>query len=385
MSRATRFALFLFVLVSAWRVSVPAQTPEVPLVFIHGFLSSSATWQDAANRFGPVLHADVRRPELQWKQPYPNQAFALQEQLSALPSTVVAVGHSNGGIVAREWSRIRPVHGIVTVGTPHGGAPGVTNGAIFGFRVLTAISRMVSGIIAIGDLAYVYPDEGFWPFVQSALDPGAYLEYIIREALEIFVKQLGNRAFNEIPVLTNMMPDSFYLQGQVTGLNSATNLAREAGNVPARIGITSSTPLPGMPFALEVDRTTALGITASIHYFAVVLMNIANDIQNVGNFEVPKAGLAAESLLEGAFDIFYIEALWCNAISFPYGHPAYGMCTVNDGIVPVWSQQYPGGMNIGPGENPFTFSGPVHTKETEEMLDWVDDALVNKIHIICES
>ena len=55
------------------------------------------------------------------------QAEQLEAHAATVGNDVVVIGHSNGGIVARQWSQVRPVSALVTVGTPHRGAPIVPN------------------------------------------------------------------------------------------------------------------------------------------------------------------------------------------------------------------------------------------------------------------
>ena len=51
---------------------------------------------------------------LNWQALYESQAAELEQKLgSLLPPDTIAVGHSNGGVVARQWSRNRDV------GKPH--------------------------------------------------------------------------------------------------------------------------------------------------------------------------------------------------------------------------------------------------------------------------
>ena len=61
--------------------------------------------------------------DLDWRAIDEMQAGELQQKLGSLPGNVVAVGHSNGGIVARQWSRNRSVGAIITLGSPNQGAP----------------------------------------------------------------------------------------------------------------------------------------------------------------------------------------------------------------------------------------------------------------------
>ena len=115
-----RFVLPAILLIGS---SVRAAAQDVPTVFIHGLASSNATWQGAADRLKARVAIAPQRPNLNWRDKFESQASSLQSALGGLPGSTIAVGHSNGGLVARQWSRLHPVGGIVTLGTPNQGAP----------------------------------------------------------------------------------------------------------------------------------------------------------------------------------------------------------------------------------------------------------------------
>src|SRR4030095_13628287 len=77
---------------------------DVPAVFIHGLASSGATWQAAADPLQARVSISPYRPDLNWRSTFESQAGNLQGALGWLPDSTVAVGHSNGGLVARQWS-----------------------------------------------------------------------------------------------------------------------------------------------------------------------------------------------------------------------------------------------------------------------------------------
>src|SRR5262245_9507104 len=102
----------------------PAAAQDRPTVFIHGLASGPESWQDAAGRLGQALAISYVIPELEWKHTYESQTNELEtDQPEVAPGPHLAVGHSNGGVIARLWARQRPLSGIVTIGTPHRGTP----------------------------------------------------------------------------------------------------------------------------------------------------------------------------------------------------------------------------------------------------------------------
>jgi triacylglycerol esterase/lipase EstA (alpha/beta hydrolase family) len=123
-----------------------------PVVFVHGLGSSGDTWQSAAARLQSSLAIQGATPSLSWWSLYESQASELQQHVGGYGADIIGVGHSNGGLVTRQWSRQHPVSGIVTLGSPHRGAPAVTNFftyAGFSQNLLWSINDVVRGF-AVG-------------------------------------------------------------------------------------------------------------------------------------------------------------------------------------------------------------------------------------------
>ncbi len=100
---------------------------ERPTVFVHGLMSSPDTWAGAADRLSGQLAIEPHVPGVSWNASYEQQANELQAGLWWLPASTIGIGHSNGGVAVRQWSRHRPLGGIVTLGSPNQGAPIVGN------------------------------------------------------------------------------------------------------------------------------------------------------------------------------------------------------------------------------------------------------------------
>ncbi|MBP6715583.1 MAG: hypothetical protein KA205_01870, partial [Acidobacteria bacterium] len=100
-----------------------ALAQNTPVVFVHGLNSDASTWQQAADHFGRSLAITPYLPDLSWSARYEEQSSDLQQRFQNLPSSTIAVAHSNGGLVSRDWNRSHQLSGLVTVGTPHAGAP----------------------------------------------------------------------------------------------------------------------------------------------------------------------------------------------------------------------------------------------------------------------
>lgn len=97
------------------------------VVFQHGIFSSGATW----SRMVPWLSSDFYLgctlvPSLDSNARLASQAGDLQGHIHNTGRTgFVVIGHSQGGLIARRVAQDRPymVNGVVTIGTPHHGAP----------------------------------------------------------------------------------------------------------------------------------------------------------------------------------------------------------------------------------------------------------------------
>jgi pimeloyl-ACP methyl ester carboxylesterase len=144
-----------------------AWAQDRPAVFVHGFNGNANTWNPAADRLRAELAISPYVPNLPWAEPFGTQAGRLQSQLGTLPASTIAVGHSNGGIVSRQWSTQHSLSGVVTVGSPQRGAPLVNN-------VLTALG-FNQNLYAVAGLAFstlgAQPNE-FWDiylYVEIAL------------------------------------------------------------------------------------------------------------------------------------------------------------------------------------------------------------------------
>ncbi|MBM3773146.1 MAG: hypothetical protein FJW27_18045 [Acidimicrobiia bacterium] len=116
----------LIMAIAAWWAPVAA-AQDRPVVFVHGINSNGGSRSGAAARLRAKLAIVADLPNLSSRALYETQASQLQQAVAHRDALLVAVGHSNGGVVSRELSRRRPVSGIVTLGAPNQGAPIVSN------------------------------------------------------------------------------------------------------------------------------------------------------------------------------------------------------------------------------------------------------------------
>src|SRR5690606_37809548 len=112
---------------NVWVAPLAAQ--DTPVAFVHGLNSSGITWQSMRSSLDAELAINHVSPNLSSFQVYSTQADALHTKLVAsFPSNspVVAVMHSNGGVVTRRYLTTHATPYIdrhLSIGSPHYGAP----------------------------------------------------------------------------------------------------------------------------------------------------------------------------------------------------------------------------------------------------------------------
>lgn len=102
------------------------------IVLQHGFFSSAGTWCDMEQflRNNVRVGYEMRFSLHSWQQSYEEQAADLTTRVNnsrAGNTGFIFIGHSNGGIVSRQLAHTAQdgsiVRGIITIDTPHQGAP----------------------------------------------------------------------------------------------------------------------------------------------------------------------------------------------------------------------------------------------------------------------
>jgi len=337
-----------------------ASAQDRPVVFVHGLASSGATWEGAANRLSAGLAIQPYCPDLVWWAPYEFQADQLQEQFWWLGPDTIAVGHSNGGLVSRQWSRGHQLSGIVTVGTPHGGAPLIQNMPYF----LDLVNYMQS---AIDDLWVRFFGQccGWQYLMGQALDFAINAGLITSSsAFNASVTILGGAPL----IFSEMAPGSAFQYD----INSDTNLFREQAEIPARVGITSIAHnywWGGPIRAVNPDNADYLAL-----YRDIALWSLDGAAFTIMAFADPNDWYwwdIANAMRHVAGILGSMDYWWCQAVSQAPVLGWYG-CADNDTIVPYWSQSY-----SRAGAIPLDTRGPTHIQETSQSDGFIAAALVN--------
>jgi pimeloyl-ACP methyl ester carboxylesterase len=341
----------------------PAAAQDRLTVFLHGFNSNASTWADTASRLEARLQMTKALPELPWHLPFDAQANHLNSLAGGIgaPANMLMVGHSNGGLVARQLSTKRGMGGIVTLGSPHRGAPlarniqGVTNHYLFTGEKLSLLLYMV-GATSNNRFTGIWNSPGV-AWIRSAISG-------LGAALWWTIGSISNSIGPVVtaPVLGDMTPGSAALNS----LNAAGNLARESVTVPGRVGLVfvARDWWIGAPFVAGAPHLQYSGDQA-IRYGIQALSAIA------GYFGPPNflptdpyansIRMQAQSIIS---DLLVYNSRWCAATT------DRADCSIStDGVVPTDSQFFPGdAINMG-------YFGPAHITEKQVSEDHIFDAL----------
>jgi pimeloyl-ACP methyl ester carboxylesterase len=330
-----------------------------PSVFIHGFGAEASDWAATADRLTARVAIAPYLPNVSWRERYENQGQQVESQLSSLATDSVAVGHSNGGVVAREWARLRQLGGIVTIGTPHRGLPLLTN--LPGWAAFTGSTR---GLVNQAFSAFSGSTD--WTSILAIVESILLVtsDYSLW-SLTNLISVLGVTSVT--PVMPQMTPNSAYL----TELNGSSNLAREASRAPNRVGIVSVASnfyFAGPARAIAPDQADEI---------ANVMYTISGALLFWGNYIILNAEPSdvdamdqAMALIAVSDQILAIDPTYCRMVS----RVDLSECWENDGIVPVTSQAYPGAANL-------RIDGPAHRREKQDSDDAFYAALVYYMNI----
>jgi pimeloyl-ACP methyl ester carboxylesterase len=348
--------------------ATPALAQERVVVFLHGFNSSAASWVNTATRLQARLDIVAHVPELPWHLPYDTQANQLNAAANAIgaPADMVAVGHSNGGLVARALSTKRPLGGIVTLGSPH-------RGALLAGRLDSVTSFYLQTGNKLGLLLWMLGASGptnqftgiwFSPGMAYVRAAVAGLGLVLQQAL--IAVQVEIAPILSAPVLADMRPGSATLNA----LNSGGNLARESAAVPKRAGMVFIARDWGLAAPFVAGKPEWQHQAAQRLHEAVVVLSAIYQYFSYPNF-APWDPVAATIRLQAAEvigDVNQFSPIWCWATA---DDPSCSVST--DGVVPTASQYFPGDARN------FGYYGPAHIQEKDQSAEQLEGVLVQHI------
>lgn len=357
----------LFIALLTLGLAPAAQAQDRLTVFLHGFNSNAGTWWGTATRLQGRLQIVPAVPELPWHVPFDAQANHINNLANSAgaPADTVVVGHSNGGLVARQLSTKRPLGGLVSLGSPHLGAPLAQNIQGAAFHYLRTGEQLSTLLWMLG-ATHTNQYSGIWFSPRMAL---------VRAGVAVLGAVLG-QTVNDIaisiwpvvtaPVLTDMRPGSPAL----SSLNSGGNLGREAAAVPRRVGMvfTARDWWLGAPFVAAAPEKQYWGHGGVIT--GIQALEYVRAYFDYPNF-APWDGVAQSIRIQASMiisNLLIYNSVWCYATT---NDPSCSMST--DGVVPTPSQYFPGNaQNVG-------FYGPAHVVQKDASADALADVLVNRI------
>lgn len=118
------------------------------MVFQHGIFSNNANWGNMPDRVASDFYVGCKlRPDLDSNDRLASQAYSLAQKITALGrGPLLLVGHSQGGLIGRYAGQHYPntISGVVTLGTPHRGAPIANTSKIAVAAVLTVPATLAA-------------------------------------------------------------------------------------------------------------------------------------------------------------------------------------------------------------------------------------------------
>lgn len=205
------------------------------VVFQHGIWSNSQTWQQESNNLAALYVIYPFTPSTSSKDYFSTQAAQLASQVTSAGGDAVLVAHSNGGLVGRLANvpsyQNRSWGGLVTVGSPHGGA-----------QLMASVTNGNVGNWLFGVLGHVADAVDYYANVFASHNLNDPLEIAAAIAYQQAVINLVGDALSDLatlwfnasnPVSVDMVPGSNILANV---LNTQSNLGREASAIPVRVG-----------------------------------------------------------------------------------------------------------------------------------------------------
>ena len=346
----------------------PAAAQDRDTVFLHGLRSDPSQWNAAVGHLAPQLAIRPYQPALDWRAFFEVQAAALEHDLAGqLSGDVIAVAHSNGGVVARQWTKNRDLRSLITLGSPNQNAP-LANHIFEWLRFLDDVFVRVSNVNTVYAKGV---DHDVWWWLPAQWIPRFNAAFDVWNTANNGPVALGFDV--SMPVMPEMRVASSYM----SSLNSLSNLNREAAEIRDRVAIVS-VPADfdhGGPFRV-IDPGNYEAWHNGLNITGIALDGLAGIVR-----------ILAEPSDQGAFDLadqissvaewfLQFEEIWCRSVSDPSPY-ALGRCYEHDGVVPAWSQTY------DYPRVPFILelNGPVHTHEMAESDDQLFQALTTVAHV----
>lgn len=347
--RLGRSALILASLLTACWTSLAGAQQRVALV--HGINSNGATWNtyeiDLRSR-GYLTTA----PSLPAHERITTQAGILAGALWNVgfrdPGTIL-IAHSQGGLISRMMSRSFPFRGLVTIGTPHHGAP-IAGKQRDVQNWMYAAGAEAATLTYLNDAWYQHEDYWFQCYIQMTCWSMPHPQWAMDLSLWAigFTETVGQVALQHMlgsqPVLEDLLPFS----GLQQDLNGSPAREMVTNRLAYQADILSG--YDGGPFRLKMDGPSADAMGAEAYYNGAFLMYLGYDyITNAsGSPAVWELLIGGGAAVDLGYRLMNLGPWWSYDIVGSGRH---------DGIVPWQNQQMPNAIS-------FNAPGLSHTQET---------------------
>ena len=357
----TRLRHVALVAVLALASASRAAAQDVPVVFVHGIFSSSNTWHATSQRLANVLQIAPHLVDTPSTAVFETQTAVLNGALGGLPANTIAVAHSQGGLISRQWSRTKALRGILTLGTPHTGSQLTARGLdVINFNYMVYnVAGLAIGTLSAPDFAWLV-----YAGLQYYLSNTQWLSWNGATTLASSVA-----VANYVPVAPQLVPGSSFLNS----LNTLSNLAREDSSGAKRVGLVYAATdywragiAVGLAPHLREDVWKIILTSPPVLDFAAAWLdtNVPPTHVLARTFAMRLRNLAA--LMRD------MDPQWCLAVTGD--RTCY---TPHDGIVSVTNQRYPGSGALN-----FAVAGPAHTQETRQSDGVITSVLTGVMGVV---
>lgn len=326
--------LAIAVLIAA---AAPAAAQQ-PVEFNHGFAAQGSAWVPTANLLRDEFEIETLTPTTQFGARFDVQSAQLRSHLDAWGRTgVIGMAHSNGGIVARNYTHLTGygsrLNRLMTIGTPHRGAPIAQN--LLNGRAPRYFGFMAGSIAGAFDFYFNNdPDWRIHPvvdwFTQNAFEAVHYLGMALGHG-SAFVGFGFGQAFpatqDEIPGSTwiTQFNDPYYTHSlEPAVLYRRVGVATQVNPNGALFRLISSDPR-GWRFAQAIAASAAL--------------DLYNYYRNHWDWWL---AAHADYWLNAYWYIALLDVAWADftgaLVSF---NGWYARVSASDAFIPGWSSQYP--------------------------------------------
>lgn len=351
----TRMLRIVVLLLAA--VATAGAQPPTKVMLVHGINATSGTWDPLFS----LLQGDSRfapyRTSLDSRDYLTNQANGLVSYLNAnVGSGAFLTGHSQGGLISRKASRTYAAGAILTIGTPHYGAPiaGSVDDASLWFGVLGG--ALLTATYSLDDVLND-PFSVHYRDVAAALPEASWLYGFALEAVALMLQV--------IPQTNNLALDD--LSGATSFLGTLNSQAgsESGGTRRQAIVVQVDGGYLGGVLRLGVSAELADALGSDINAAGNILIASSIGIESEcgpAHLDWLDHTLGAIALFDAGLQLVDYPAWW--SFDIVGGYPS-------DMVVPTWSQEMP--SSTVPALN---FAGPSHVQETSMLAPLIRDWLV---------